>query len=423
MSRGSKPFGLAVSVEVKVGDDPALYILAKDSTRGSDHTSIYPAGLAKPIPAPKDVQEWDQNQLWKRVVAFDVLPDGSGYHVITAEGFTTWSASTPELGRLTSSPDRLWTSLRLTPAGTGFWGVSKDGQLRFTEATELLSGVPMGAQRGLTTLPGIPSGQAIDFDVTSDGKGLFVLDRFGRVYAFGSAANLPAPSGLPFPGNEAIARRIKLTPSGRGYYVLDSYGRLWKTGDAKSFDAHYGLHIGEDWARDLELTRDGQGYFLLDKHGRIYTGGDAPALTVNLPPVWDTDQAVDLMLLDDRKATVDIALSQSRLDLLAAPNVALPSVKVRIESTDSGNARLQWNASAQPQVSWLAITPSVSTTPSDVELSVSSLPPIGSYLTVVDLEIRDSSGQYLSSVSLPVSLKVVAKLSSVYLPGIFSGPH
>ena len=278
MSRGDKQFGLDVDLEVKVGDDPALYVLAKDSTRSSDHSSIYPAGLARPLSAPKDAALWDQNQLWKRVVAFDVLPDSSGYHVITAEGYTTWSASTPELGRLPDSPGKLWIGLRLTPAGTAFFGIDQGGQLRFTEATELLSGVPLGAQRGQAVLPGIPTGQAIDLDVTSDGKGLLVLDKRGRAYAFGNAVGLPAPPGLPFPSNEAVARRIELTPSGKGYYVLDSYGRVWNTGDAQLLEAHYNLHIGEDWARDFELTHDGQGYYLLDKYGHIYTGGDAPAL-------------------------------------------------------------------------------------------------------------------------------------------------
>ena len=78
---------------------------------------------------------------------------------ITTEGYTTWSASTPELGRLPHSPNNLWTGLRLTPAGTAFFGISQNGELRFTEATELLSGAPIGSQRGLTTLPGFPTGQ------------------------------------------------------------------------------------------------------------------------------------------------------------------------------------------------------------------------------------------------------------------------
>jgi hypothetical protein len=421
MSRGDKPFGLKVAVEVKVGNDPALYLLAKDAARSTDHTAIYPGGVAKPILAPKDVLLWYQNDLWNRAVAFDVLPDGSGYHVVTAEGYTTWSASTPELGRMPYSPGNLWTGLRLTPAGTAFFGMSQDGELRFTEATELLSGVPTGAQRGLTTLPGIPAGQAIDLDVTTDGKGLLVLDKHGRVYAFGNAINLPLPSGLPFPDHEAVAKRIKMTPSGRGYYVLDSYGRLWKTGDAQPLEAHYSLHIGEDWARDFELTGDGHGYYLLDKYGHIYTGGDAAALTVNLPPVWDSDQAVDLMLLDDRKAAPTIVLSQSRLNLITAPGAALPSARIRIQSADNGGPALHWQARTQTETSWLAISPSASTTPSDVVVSVSSMPPKGSYSSLIDIEISRPGGEVLSAVSVPVSLHVVDKLRPVYLPTIHAG--
>jgi hypothetical protein len=407
-------------MKVKVGDDPALYVLAKDATRSPDHTSIYPGGLAGPIPAPKDVESWYQNELWKRAVAFDVLPDGSGYHVLIDDGNMTWSDGTPEIGRMPYYPDRLWTGLHLTPAGTAFFAVDRNGKLRFTEATELLSDVPTGPERGVTTLPGVPAGQVRDLDVTADGKGILVVDRRGRVYAFGSAPGLPLPSGLPFPDNEAIARRIKMTPTGRGYYILDNYGRLWRTGDAQPLEAHYELHMGEDWARDFELTDDGQGYYLLDRYGHIDSGGNAPALTVNLPPVWDSDQAVDLVVVDDRKVPAYIVLSQNRVDLITTPGSAGPSAIIQLRSGGTAGSELQWQASVQPVLPWLAISPSASKTPSDLTVSVTRAPPLGAYSATINIEVRTASGGPLSSHSVPFTLRVVNRLEKIYLPGILS---
>jgi hypothetical protein len=420
MSRNGTEFGLKVNMKVKVGNDPAIYVLARDATRSPDRTSIYPGGLAEPIPAPKDAATWYQNGLWKSAVAFDVMPDGSGYHVITAEGYTTWSEDTPELGRAPYSQAGLWTGLRLTPAGTAFFAIDRNGQLRFTEATELLSGVPIGTERGLTMLPGLSPGQVRDMDVTADGKGLLVVDRRGRAYAFGSAPNLPAPAGLPFSAGEAIARRIRLTLSGGGYYILDNYGRLWRTGDAQPLEAHYGLHIGEDWARDFELTADGQGYYLIDCYGHVYNGGSAPALMTNLPPIWDTDQAVDLFVLDDRKAPASITLSQNAVDLIATPEGIIPSVRIEIKSADSGGSELQWEAHSNPQPAWLVLSPSAGNTPSALVVSVPKAPPVGTYSATIDVMARTADGELLSSRSVSLSLRVVNKLDRVLLPSIMS---
>ncbi len=406
MSRGDKRFGLEVAVDVKVGNDPALYVLAKDATRNPDTTGIYPGGLASRIPAPNDAGLWRDNQLWQRATAFDVLPDGSGYHVATQEGYTTWSAGTPELGRLPARPNSRWIGLRLTPAGIGLFGLSQDGEIRFTEGTELLSGVPLGPERGLAMLPGVPAGQVVDLDVTANGKGIAVLDRRGRVYAFGSAAALPLPAGLPFPDGEPIAKRIKLTSSGKGYYLLDAYGRVWRTGDAPALEAHYNLHMGEDWARDLELTEDGRGYYLLDKYGRIYRGGIAAPVTVNVPPVWESDQAVDLVLLDDRRAgdtTIEVAVPGGAVSLLGGLN-RMPA-PTRIVIGSSNGAPLSWTAKANDD--WVKLSSMSGQTPGTLEISLARQLPVGEYHSNLHIEAKNSTGGVVDATDVALSVRVV----------------
>lgn len=409
ISRGDTRFGLKVAIEVKVGNEPAYYVLAKDATRNSDRTGIYPGGLARPMPAPADASSWYDNQLWQRAVAFDVLPDSSGYQVATIEGYTTWSAGTPELGRLTYRPESQWTGLRLTPAGVGLFGVNQNGVLRYTEGTELLSGVPIGSERGVTTLPAIPSGQAVDLDVTNDGRGMLVVDRRGHVYAYGNAPTLALPSGLPFPDNEAIAKRIELTPSGRGYYILDSYGRLWKTGDAQAIEAHYRVHMGEDWARDLELTKDGRGYYLLDKEGGIHTGGCAAAPSRNLTPTWPGQDVAVALVVTDSRMTRSLVVSDGQVEVMTPPKTT-KTVQVGVETTDAAN--INWSAASS--ASWAKLRAASGQTPGTltVDIQPGSMA-IGSYSATIT--VKDPSGTY-PDAAVTVQLRVTAQLYKRMLP-------
>jgi hypothetical protein len=388
MSKSGQQFGTRVQMEVKVGNDPALYVLARDKTRSADGTGVYPVGLAEPMPAPLDAATYT----WSDAAAFGVLPDASGYHVIARKGFTTWSAGVGVLGVLSYSPGGLWASLGMLPDGTGFYAIDRNGKLERTDGAAPLS------------LTGLPAGLVQNLTVTPDGKGILVIDRRGRVYRAGSAPDLPLPGPLPFPENEAIARRIKMTSDGKGYYILDDYGRLWTSGTAVSLTPNYTLHIGEDWARDFELTKDGQGYYLLDKYGNIHTGGDAQPVTVNLPPTWGSDQAVDLALVDSRVAQVPcLTSSGSTVSMIMEYGGALPSQQVDLWK-EGGGSELVWEAVESPLASWLHVSPVSGTTPSDLILSVVEALPVGTNSTSLEFEATDLEGNPVDAGSVQIVL-------------------
>ena len=398
MSRGASPFGIKVRAKVKVGNEPALYVLSRDYVHSMDGTGVYPVGIASPIAAPGDAALWYDNDLWKRTVGFGVLPDASGYHVVTQEGFTTWSASTPELGRLPYSPARAWIGFALAPDGTEFFGLDRTGALHRTDG------------QSVSVPGGLPSGQYQDLVVTPDNKGLLIMDRRGRVFSGEVVRYLPSPPpGLPFPDNQAIARKIKVTPTGQGYYILDDYGRLWATGDAKPLTANYSFHIGGDWARDFALTEDGQGYYLLDKEGVIHTGGTAAPVTRNLPGPWTgQDIAVALILSDDRSVKA-MDIQPTQLSLLTAINRD-QTVTINVGTSDNKISR--WQATAdQP---WISVTSSSGTTPGSVRIVLKTAG-LGLGLYSGHITFSSQPGEY-PSITIPVEVRIIEKLQSAYLP-------
>jgi len=110
--------------------------------------------------------------------------------------------------------------------------------------------------------------EAIDFEITEDGRGLFGLDATGQIYSEGVATS---PS-KPFDLGLSDARRVAV--SRLGYAVLDSVGRV-HFGDGQPA-LNWEIYFGWDIARDLELTPEGDGLVVLDGYGGLYPVGEAP---------------------------------------------------------------------------------------------------------------------------------------------------
>ncbi len=399
MSRGTSWFGTKVQTRVKVGNDPALYVLLRDGSLSADRTGIFPVGIAQSIAPPADAAVWFQLQNWKRAVGFDVLPDASGYHVVTKEGITTWSASTPELGRLPFSANGAWVGFDLAPDGTEFFGLDRNGQLYRTDGLSV--SVPGG----------LPSGQYQDLVVTPDNRGLLIMDRQGRVSPGEIVRYLPSPpSGLPFPKEQAIARKIKITSSGRGYYILDDYGRLWGTGDAQPLTANYPFHIGEDWARDFALTEDGKGYYLLDREGRIYTGGDAVAPTLKLPPVCTGCDIGAELSLSDSRTTANALVSDTPAIFCLTERGQVCSRTITLSKVGSA---ISWTAVTDAD--WLRITPSTGSTPAQIMISADTtrVPPGRDEVDDV-IVFKSAAGEAL--LTLNVHVRLADHLHRGYLP-------
>ncbi len=106
--------------------------------------------------------------------------------------------------------------------------------------------------------------------ITPSGAGFAVLDGYGGYHARGNAPTPPVKP--PYWGGWDIARAIAFSPSGGGYYILDGYGGVHARGDAVSRQAPY---FGWDIARGLAITPTNGGFAILDGFGGVHIAGDA----------------------------------------------------------------------------------------------------------------------------------------------------
>ncbi len=164
----------------------------------------------------------------------------------------------------------------------------------------------------------------VDFEITEDGLGIFVLDEAGQLTYDGETANakesglgqgtrkkvalsrrgyaiLDSLGQVTFGGGQPdlewnayfgwdIARDIELTPEGDGMLVLDGMGSVHVRGEAPEFTSPF---FGWDIARDVELSPDGEGYYILDGYGFIHSKGSVPVFDgINLG--WDIARDLEL---------------------------------------------------------------------------------------------------------------------------------
>jgi Mannosyl-glycoprotein endo-beta-N-acetylglucosaminidase. len=120
---------------------------------------------------------------------------------------------------------------------------------------------------------------ARDIQATPDGLGYVVLDGYGGVHLFGSAATGPLKNvGGPYWQGFDIARSIALTADGGGYFILDGFGGVHAVGTAQKPVGVYPYWQGWDIARSIAVTLDGKGLALLDGFGTVWTMGTVQKL-------------------------------------------------------------------------------------------------------------------------------------------------
>jgi hypothetical protein len=382
---GVEWFGLKAQSRVKVGNEPAFYVLSKQSG-GTGGGGVYAGGMAPGLVPPAVYSNWPAAR------TFDFLADHRGYQLLDKNG-GVWQGGTAQAigghGFVSSAQEIL-----LSRTGTTYYILDKYGQLTRSYGAYSFSPAP----------PTFSDPRVRSAALTPDGRGIYVLDGYGNVYTGGSA---PAMAGTPKWSTD-IAKRIKLTADGTGYYVLDAYGRVWNGGAAPSIAPNYTPH-GDDWARDFELTADGKGYYLLDREGGIHMGGTAVEPTINLPPVWPgQDVALDLAVADSRALDALVATPGS-LTVLTTPG---QTHHMTVHLGESSATSFSWSASKDR--SWLSVNPGSGSTPSSLTISVNSAGlGLGSYQGSVTIS---SPGAANSPVSIPVQVLVVRTVHSTYLP-------
>jgi hypothetical protein len=108
------------------------------------------------------------------------------------------------------------------------------------------------------------------FAADPDGKGYWLVDTIGVVYAHGSATWWGyggSAAGLPMVG-------IAATPGGGGYWTVDAGGGVYSFGDAGSYGSTGGKLLNEPIV-GMAATPDGRGYWLAATDGGIFSFGDA----------------------------------------------------------------------------------------------------------------------------------------------------
>jgi hypothetical protein len=116
-------------------------------------------------------------------------------------------------------------------------------------------------------------GQIIGMAPTADGKGYWMADSLGRVYAYGDApgliqyvsANHPAISGI-------------VASPGGGYWLYTAAGNVYTSAHATWYGSPAASRIGDNHITGMAPTPDGKGYWMVDASGRVYHYGDAQGL-------------------------------------------------------------------------------------------------------------------------------------------------
>ena len=384
---GSGPFGRGISLRIKVGNEPAYYVLR--GVPRSSGSGVYAGGLAEPIPPPVV-----EHLYWERAANLELTMEKSGYFLLDRAGYIMWAGTAPDIGSI--SAEQPAVQLVLGPDRQGYYVMNANGKLWRGGGDIEISPLP----------PTFNDGRVRSFAVTPDYRGVYVLDKNGRMYTGGTAKPLN-PATPVFA--EDIALKIKLTRDGKGYYILDRYGRVYNGGAAPVLNANYSPHVGEDWARDFELTEDGTGYLMLDKFGGVHSGGKAYAAMQKPDPVWADGTAVDLGIADSRVVNALVA-NPSAITVLTTPSKLIKLV-VKLDSTLGA---MTWRASANQ--SWLKFDAQVASTPG--ELVVTADPrglSLGTHQATITIS---ADGAANSPLSIPVKLYIVDHLHTIYLPQI-----
>jgi CHAP domain len=167
------------------------------------------------------------------------------------------------------------------------WGLSSPtGRARLP-----INGTTMPDRAGLPVLGWLRAAAAPVGLVGADGPGGFVLDGYGGLHPWGSAA--PVAQAVSWPGWD-IARGVAVQPGAAGGYVLDGYGGLHPFGTAPPA-ATTASWPGWDIARAIALRPDGVSGYVLDGWGGVHPFGGAPVVaTTAYWPHWDIARSIAL---------------------------------------------------------------------------------------------------------------------------------
>ncbi|GIV98004.1 MAG: hypothetical protein KatS3mg057_2661 [Herpetosiphonaceae bacterium] len=392
---GAGWFGAQAYRKVKVGDQPAFYILEASGL-------IHNGGLAIPMPSmgnwgfsiARGLQLTDHQR-----GAYTLFRDGyvgsSGYEL---PGLNVTLGNAPLI--LSSSiPNLLAKEIKIE--GSVNWTIDGYGNVYLSDGPPPITPLPPVASTDI----------ARSFILTADKRGIYVLRSDGTLVQGGTATAV-TPTWPATPGQETYVR-IKSAPTGTGFYVLDRYGQVYAANGAPALPAASGVPFAAGDIVDIELLAHGKGYYLLASNGAIYAGGTAEPISVNPVEPWQVDQnsgkiAVDLVLADNR--TYDGLLASSgSLSIMLEPN---QSDDATLLLTGGQGSTWSWSAVEDDPSDILSLSSASGTTPGTVIFTLSSAgKSTGTYNATVTFNTPGSP-----SITVSVRLVVVQEVRRVYLP-------
>lgn len=193
-------------------------------------------------------------------------------------GFNPPGAYPVQLLFPTSAPGGSWTYDFAVPAYLAASGVSgvavTPGTYTFTASC---SGAP-AASATLTVTSAYSPGRFVSIAPSPDGRGYWMAQAGGGVYAYGDARFFGSLPGLGIDPPAPIVG-MAATPDGRGYWLVGADGGVYAFGDAQFFGSLPGLGVTPSGPIvGMAATSDGGGYWLLGADGGVFAFGDAPFL-------------------------------------------------------------------------------------------------------------------------------------------------
>jgi hypothetical protein len=146
------------------------------------------------------------------------------------------------------------------PAGSGYWQYTAYGNVMANRGSRFY---------GSPAWSGIKTSSIAGMAATGDGRGYWLVQSSGRVYAYGDAQRYSVLSA-PHP-----VKGIVRDPAGPGAWLFTAQGNVIALGGAPSYGSATASGIVA-----MAATPDGHGYWLISGGGRLYPFGDAPTFPV-----------------------------------------------------------------------------------------------------------------------------------------------
>ena len=180
--------------------------------------------------------------------------EAEGLLVLDASGGVAALAGARFLGAVPLTHRHRLVALAVSNVGKGYYVADNTGGV-YAFGTAVYDNSPTGDTK------------VVAIAVTRDSGGYWLLDKTGVIHSFGDARHFSSLSGGQF---VALAP----TPDGGGMWVLDRKGEVFALDDASFYGSAFGLRPFSR-AVSLVATPDGKGYWLAEKNGRVLDYGDA----------------------------------------------------------------------------------------------------------------------------------------------------